>query len=149
MAIAHVPIESNAKVRKSRLFDSIYSYIKQSSATIVRIYTMHEPLKVFASIGLAVFGVGLAISMRFLYYWFIGAGEGHIQSVILSAVLLIVGFQILLIGLLADVISANRKLIEDLLYRVRLMEVGRPSGTGAADPADRRDIARPSGPATE
>jgi glycosyltransferase involved in cell wall biosynthesis len=136
MAIAHVSIESNAKVRKSRLFDSIFSYIKQSSATIVRIYTMHEPLKVFASIGLTVFAVGLAISLRFLYYWFIGEGDGKVQSVILSAVLLIVGFQVVLIGLLADVISANRKLIEDVLYRVRLMEVDRPSSTRAIDPPD-------------
>ncbi len=123
MAIAHVPVATNPRTRDSRLFDSIFGYIKRSSATIVRIYTMYEPLKVFTYIGLSVFGLGLAISARFLYYYMTGTGAGHLQSLILSAVLMIVGFQVLLIGLLADVISANRKLLEDLLYRVRTLEL--------------------------
>jgi glycosyltransferase involved in cell wall biosynthesis len=123
MAIAHVPIETNPRTRESRLFDSAFSYIKRSAATIVRIYAMYEPLKVFTYIGLVVFGVGLAISIRFLYFYFTGTGYGHLQSLIASAILLIVGFQVLVIGLLADVISGNRKLLEDLLYRVRTLEL--------------------------
>ena len=123
MAIAHVPIATNPRTRNSRLFDSAFSYIKKSAATIVRIYAMYEPLKVFTYIGLAVFSAGLAISIRFLYYFFTGAGYGHLQSLIASAILLIVGFQVLVIGLLADVISGNRKLLEDLLYRVRTLEL--------------------------
>ena len=123
MAIAHVPIATNRKTRPSRLFDSVWTYVKRSAATIIRIYTLYEPLKVFMAVGLAVFGVGFIISLRFLYYYFTASGVGHLQSLILSAVLLIVGFQIMLIGLLADVISANRKLTEELLYRVRSIEL--------------------------
>ena len=125
MAIAHVPVTTNARTRESRLFDSIFSYIKRSAATIVRIYAMYEPLKVFTYLGLVVFGSGFAISLRFLYYFFTETGFGperHLQSLIASAVLMIVGFQVLVIGLLADVISGNRKLLEDLLYRVRSAE---------------------------
>jgi glycosyltransferase involved in cell wall biosynthesis len=123
MAIAHVPIRSNARTRPSRLFDSVWVYLKRSSSTIVRIYTMYEPLKVFTTIGLLTFAAGFAISLRFLYFYFNGTGSGHVQSLLLAAVLMIVGFQVLLIGLVADVISANRKLLEDLLYRVRSIEL--------------------------
>jgi glycosyltransferase involved in cell wall biosynthesis len=130
IAIAHVPIRTNPRTRKSRLFSSVWTYVKASAATIVRIYAMYEPLKVFGLIGSAVFLVGLAITARFVYYFLGGAGQGHVQSLIVSAVLMIVGFQIALIGLVADVISGNRKLIEDLLYRVRRMELAaRPGGT--------------------
>jgi glycosyltransferase involved in cell wall biosynthesis len=119
IAIAHVPIRTNPRTRPSRLFDSIWHYLKQSGSTIVRIYTMYEPLKVFTTIGLLTFAAGFAISVRFLYYYFTGFGAGHLQSLVLSAVLMIVGFQVMLMGLVADVISANRKLIEDVLYRIR------------------------------
>ena len=123
MAIEHVPVATNEKTRPSRLFDSMFTYIKKSAATIVRIYAMYEPLKVFTLAGLVFFGVGFAISFRFLFYYFAGEGSGHLQSLILSAVLMIVGFQIMLIGLMADVISASRKLTEELLYRVRSLEL--------------------------
>ena len=123
MAIAHVPVATNARTRESRLFDSVFSYIKQSAATIVRIYTVYEPLKVFTSLGLLVFSVGLAGSMRFVYYYFQGEAFRHLASLIASGVLMIVGFQIVVIGLLADAISGNRKLLEDLLYRMRSREL--------------------------
>jgi glycosyltransferase involved in cell wall biosynthesis len=123
LAIAHVPVATNPRTRESRLFASVLTYLAESAATIIRIYTMYEPLKVFTVIGLVVFGGGLLISLRFLYYYFAGEGTGHIQSLILSAVLMIVGFQVLLIGLVADVIASNRKLIEDLMYRVRHLEL--------------------------
>jgi glycosyltransferase involved in cell wall biosynthesis len=123
MAIAHVPVTTNSRTRDSRLFKSIRTYIKASVATMVRIYTMYEPLKVFSYIGSTIFFIGLAISLRFLYYYLTGTGLGHLQSLILSAILLIVGFQVLLIGLVADVISGNRKLIEDVLYRVKCIEL--------------------------
>ncbi|MFB3853317.1 MAG: glycosyltransferase family 2 protein [Vicinamibacterales bacterium] len=137
MAIAHVPVNTNPRTRESRLFNSVWTYLKASAATIVRIYAMYEPLKVFTTIGLAVFAAGVAISLRFLYYFATGTGYGHLQSLILSAVLMIVGFQVALIGLVADVISGNRKLIEDLLYRVRRIE---SSLQGAADPKSDRPI---------
>ncbi len=126
MAITHVPIRTNGRTRKSRLFKSVWAYIKASAATIVRIYAMYEPLKVFGSIGLVIFASGLVVSFRFLLYYFesAAAARGHLQSLILSAVLMIVGFQVALIGLLADVVSGNRKLLEDVLYRIRRLEVG-------------------------
>ena len=125
MAIAHVPVATNPRTRESRLFGSVFSYIKKSSATIVRIYAMYEPLKIFTYIGLAIFGAGLLPVFRFLYIYFtdyVARGQ-YVQSLIFSAVLMIVGFQVILIGLLADVISANRKLLEDLVYRVRSLEL--------------------------
>jgi glycosyltransferase involved in cell wall biosynthesis len=125
MAIAHVPVATNPRTRDSRLFDSIWGYVKRSSATIVRIYAMYEPLKVFSYIGVAVFSVGFIIALRFVYLYltsFTGGGR-YIQSLIFAAVLMIVGFQVVLIGLLADVMSANRKLLEDVLYRVRTIEI--------------------------
>jgi glycosyltransferase involved in cell wall biosynthesis len=123
MAIAHVPIATNPRTRESRLFDSLFSYIKRSAATIVRIYAMYEPLKVFTYVGLLVFSGGFAGGLRFVYFYFQGEAFRHLASLIVSSVLMIVGFQILVIGLLADVISGNRKLLEDLLYRVRSLEL--------------------------
>jgi glycosyltransferase involved in cell wall biosynthesis len=123
MAIAHVPVATNARTRESRLFDSVFSYIKRSAATIVRIYAMYEPLKVFTYLGLVVFGAGFAGVLRFVYYFLLGEARHHQASLIASAVLLIVGFQVLVIGLLADVISGNRKLLEDVLYRLRSLEL--------------------------
>jgi glycosyltransferase involved in cell wall biosynthesis len=127
MAIAHVEVGTNARTRPSRLFSSMFGYIKQSAATIVRIYTMHEPLKVFSYIGGLVFLVGFAISLRFVFFWLAGDtyGDRHLQSLILSAVLMIVGFQIIIIGLVADAIAGTRKLLEDLLYRIRKIELTR------------------------
>jgi len=123
MAIAHVAVQTNPRTRESRLFDSIFGYIKRSAATIVRIYTMYEPLKVFTYLGLFIFGIGLLGGARFLYYYFQNEAFKHLGSLIASSVVMIVGFQVLVIGLLADVISGNRKLLEDLLYRVRSLEL--------------------------
>jgi glycosyltransferase involved in cell wall biosynthesis len=134
MAIAHVEIATNPRTRPSRLFHSILYYIKQSTATIVRIYAMYEPLKVFTYIGGTLFLLGFLISLRFVYDYLTTGGFGHIQSLIFSAVLMIVGFQVALIGLLADVMSGTRKLLEDLLYRVRAMELrARADRPGDAD----------------
>jgi len=123
IAITDVPIKTNGKMRESRLFSSIPKYVKRSVATIFRIYTMYEPLKTFSLIGGTVFSVGLLVSLRFLYYYFVEGGGGHIQSLILAAVLLLIGFQIVMIGFLADLIRGNRRLIEDTQYRVKKLEV--------------------------
>jgi glycosyltransferase involved in cell wall biosynthesis len=122
-AVGHVVIRTNPQTRPSRLFDSMYSYLKRSIATLIRIYTMYEPMKVFTIIGSLGILLGSIISLRFLYFFFImGSGKGHIQSLIFAAIFFIVGFQILVIGLLADIIAANRKLTENVLYRVKKME---------------------------
>jgi len=138
MAIAHVEIGTNPRTRPSRLFQSVFGYIKKSTATIVRIYASYEPLKVFSYIGLSIFGVGFLISLRFVYYYLQGFGEGKLQSLILSAVLMIVGFQVVLIGLVADLISGSRKLLEDLLYRVRGLELHLEAPANSHDPS--RDV---------
>ena len=123
LTIAHVPVATNENTRESRLFASVFTYIKKSAATIVRIYTMYEPLKVFSVVGGFVFLAGFVISMRFLSLYLGGLGQGNVQSLILSAVLMIVGFQIVLFGLVADAISSNHKLTEELLYRIRSLEL--------------------------
>jgi len=126
MAITHVEVATNQVTRPSRLFDSMYGYIRRSGATIVRIYTMHEPLKVFTYIGTFVFVVGLIGGGRFIYYYWIGEAQRHLASLVASAVLMILGFQVVLIGLVADAISGTRKLLEDVLYRMRTMELDSP-----------------------
>lgn len=147
MAIAHVEVATNPRTRSSRLFDSLFSYIKRSAATIVRIYAMYEPLKVFAYIGGTVFLAGFAIALRFLYYYMFGTAaeaSGRVQSLILSAMLMSVGVQVAMFGLLADVISGTRKMLEDLLYRVRTMELDRPAARpGAAGPRDDKAAVEP------
>jgi glycosyltransferase involved in cell wall biosynthesis len=128
MAIEHVSVSTNPRTRPSRLFGNMLGYIKRSAATIVRIYAMYEPLKVFTYIGAALFFAGFALSLRFLYSYLFDFEQGKVQSLILAAVLMIIGFQVVLIGLLADVISGTRKLLEDLRYRVRSMELREPHG---------------------
>ena len=137
MAIVHVPIATNDATRPSRLFDSIFSYVKKSAATILRIYTLYEPLKVFGSVGLLTFGAGFAIGVRYLHFYVNGEGAGHVQSLILAAVLMIVGFQVSLMGLLADALAASRKLTEELLYRVRALEVAGGAADAPAETAER------------
>src|SRR3954453_9529477 len=122
MAIAHVPIAVNPRTRESRLFDSIFSYIKRSGATIVRIYAMYEPLKVFTYFVLLISLVGAIGLVRFFYYYLEGQAFRHFSSLVASGVTVILGFVVLLIGLLADLISANRKLLEDLVYLIRSLE---------------------------
>ena len=138
MAITHVPVATNENTRESRLFSSVFTYVKESATTIVRIYAMYEPLKVFTIAGLLTFSSGFLIALRFLYLYLNDQGQGNIQSLILSAVLMIVGFQVMLIGLMADVISANRKLTEELLYRTRSLELtssraAKPVGESSAE----------------
>jgi glycosyltransferase involved in cell wall biosynthesis len=122
MAIEYVPVRVNPQTRPSRLMRSIPHYLANSGVTIVRAYTMYRPLRVFTALGFILLLGGLILGLRFLYFFIIGEGVGHVQSVILSAVLLIIGFQILLIGLVADLISFNRKILEEVLYRLRRIE---------------------------
>lgn len=122
-AVASVPIGTNPKTRGSRLFKSIPHFIERSVTTMVRMYTMYQPLRVFFYIGCFCIFCGLIPSIRFLFYYFMGQGGGKVQSLILAAVLFLVGFQALMIGLVADVISFNRKLIEETLLRVKHIEM--------------------------
>ncbi|HEX9756169.1 MAG TPA: glycosyltransferase family 2 protein [Nitrospiria bacterium] len=123
IAITSVPIRTNPNLRESRLYTSIWSYVKRSGGTIFRIFTMYEPLKVFSLLGGGIFGVGVLIGLRYLYFNWMGQGSGHIQSLILGAALLIIGFQVVVLGLLSDLIASNRKLIEDGLFRIKKIEL--------------------------
>ena len=123
LAIANITISTNEVKRKSRLFKSIPEYIKRSIVTIIRIYSMFNPFRLFATLGTGAIAVGVLIGCRFIFYYLMGSGGGKIQSLILATALLIIGFQILIVGLLADLISANRRLIEDTLLRIKKMEL--------------------------
>jgi glycosyltransferase involved in cell wall biosynthesis len=133
ITVAYVPVRTNPDTRPSRLMRSIPHYITYSGSTIVRAYTMYRPLRVFSTFGSLLILAGTILALRFLYFYLIGQGGGHIQSVILSAILLIIGFQILLIGLLADLISGNRKILEEVLYRLRRIELENPTHQKTGD----------------
>jgi glycosyltransferase involved in cell wall biosynthesis len=122
MAIMSVPIRTNKDLRPSRLVRSIPGYIMRSISTIARIFMTYRPFRFFAIPGFVSFGLGLLISVRFLYFYYTGHGSGHIQSVILAALLLGTGFFLFIMGLMADLISVNRKLLEKLDYRLRQIE---------------------------
>jgi len=117
-----VTVRTNAPTRPSRLYRGIGTYMRKSMATIFRIYTLYKPLKTFFAIGALLMLAGIAIGARFLWFFLEGERGGHVQSLILAAVFLIVGFQTLLIGLIADLISVNRRLSEEVLIRVKRLE---------------------------
>lgn len=119
MSVVSVPIRVNGDLRPSRLVKSIPSYVKRSILTIFRIFVVYQPLKFFLFVGAIPFLAGLALGIRFLVYYFQGAGQGHVQSLILTAVLLLLGFQTFLLGVLSDLLSVNRRLLEDLQRRER------------------------------
>lgn len=118
-AIESVPIRTNPELRQSRLFKSIWSYIKKSSVVITRSFMMYKPLKFFGLIGAVSITLGLIIGIRFLFYYSTGSGSGHVQSLILVSLLILLGIQSIIAGLQADMIAANRKILEDIQYRIR------------------------------
>ncbi|MGX7149246.1 glycosyltransferase family 2 protein [Enterococcus ureasiticus] len=122
ISMTSVPIRTNGELRPSRLFSSMFGYVKKSMLTILRAFMMYKPLMFFTFLGSVLFGVGAIIGIRFLIFFIMGTGNGHIQSLILASILLLIGFQTFVIGLQADLISANRKILEDIQYRVRKMD---------------------------
>ncbi|MGX7203920.1 glycosyltransferase family 2 protein [Enterococcus pingfangensis] len=117
-----VPIRTNDELRPSRLFSSMFGYIKKSILTILRAFMMYKPLRFFSLFGGIIFAFGALIGIRFLFFFFQGTGNGHIQSLILASTLMMIGFQTFVIGLQGDMIAANRKLLEDIQSRVRKMD---------------------------
>jgi glycosyltransferase involved in cell wall biosynthesis len=122
MAVASVPVGTNEDLRPSRLVKSIPNYIKQSIMTMVRIFMTYRPLQFFAFLGLASFLFGLSISLRFVYFYVTGNGAGHVQSLLLSILLMGTGFFFLVTALMADLVSVNRKLLEQIRWRVWKLE---------------------------
>lgn len=119
IAMTSVPIRTNPETRPSRLFSSMWRYMKRSATVITRSFVMYRPLKFFVTLGLIGLLLAAVLGIRFLVLMIMGEGDGHIQSLILMAILAMMGFQTLTIGFLGDTIAANRKLIEDIQYRVR------------------------------
>lgn len=130
-AVEFVPIGINPQTRPSRLMRSIPHYIRKSGLTMLRAYTMYRPMRVFTTLGVLFIGLGILPGLRFVYFYFFVDRVGHIQSLILAAILIIVGFQVLLIGVIADLISFNRQIVEEAVYRLRRIEATMP----ASDPA--------------
>lgn len=127
MAVDSVKIRTNPTTRPSRLFTGIPQYIRRQAGTILRIFMMYRPLYTFLWLGGLIFTGALGIVARFVYFWIAtGSGAGHVQSLILAGALLGVAAQVVMMGLLADLIAANRKLIEDVLVRVKRVEASAP-----------------------
>ena len=120
--IISVPIRTNKQLRKSRLFKSIPDFIFNQLSTIIRVYSTYKSLKVFSIIGILLMIPGLIGIFRFIYFFISDGGSGHIQSLVISAIFLNVGFFIIMFGIIANLISVNRKLIERTLYRLRKLE---------------------------
>ncbi len=120
--VLSVPIRVNSSFRKSRLVKNIFSYVQKNSFTILRMFIIYRPFRFFAFIGSLVILSGLILLGRFLILYFLQDGNGHIQSLIISSILIITGFQTIVFGVLADLLSINRKLVEDVQVRVKRLE---------------------------
>jgi hypothetical protein len=131
LKIVSVPVATNGKTRESRLFTSIPAFVSRQLKTLVLIYVMYKPLRVFCVIGAMLALVGAVPIARFLYFYAAGEGTGHLQSLVLAGVLMTMSFVSFVTGLLADVVSRNRQLLEMTLEKVRRIELQ----TGAQDQA--------------
>jgi hypothetical protein len=125
IAITHVPVTTNAKTRESRLFKSMSQHMRKSGVAIVRSYTMYRALTVFLALGLTMIALGLIPYLQYAIMVLVNHGEkisGHLQSLVAGAVLIILGFLVAVLGVVADLLSINRKLLEDALLRLKRVE---------------------------
>jgi glycosyltransferase involved in cell wall biosynthesis len=123
MAVVSVPVRVNPTRRPSRLVKSIPAYVTRSFIAILRMLVVYRPFRFFLSLGLIFFIAGAIFGLRYLYFMIIDSGAGHIQSVILAGVLIGIAFQMVLVAFLADLLGVNRKLLEEIQYRLRKMEI--------------------------
>jgi glycosyltransferase involved in cell wall biosynthesis len=122
VAVASIPVRTNPPERPSRLMRGIADYVRNSTITILRAYAMYRPMRVFFAIGAILFLTGALLGVRYIVLvYLLKSGTNNIQSLILAAILILMGFQSLLIGLVADLIAFNRKILEEILYRLRKM----------------------------
>lgn len=119
IAMTSVPIATNAATRRSRLFRSLPQFIGRSASTMIRTYAMYQPLRVFFYIGVFLLLIGVVPMVRFLYFYAIGDGGGHIQSLVIGGAFLVMGFVAFMIGLVVDLVAVNRQLLESVLERLR------------------------------
>lgn len=137
LGVQSVQIRTNPPTRPSRLYRGIFNYVRKSVVTIFRIYTLYKPLKTFFFLGSLMVLCGLALGIRFLVFYFSGDGGGHLQSLILTSVFLILGVQTFLIGLVADLISVNRRLSEETLIRLKKLDPTAHMGASKQRPQHR------------
>ncbi len=123
VAIDHVPIRTNAKTRESRLFPSMWSYVRRNGISIFRIYSMYEPLRVFMTLAFLVGMVATAVWTRFFVAWVQGDGAGHVQSLILGAVLFNAAVVLFALGIIGDLMSGQRIMLQRTFERVRRLEL--------------------------
>ncbi len=130
MVVVSVPVRVNEKTsrRPSRLFRSIPTYVARSLIAILRLVVVYRPFRFFLTLGLIFFLGGFIFGARYLYYWLTGEGGGHVQSVILAGVLIGIGFQMTLVAFIADLLGVNRKLLEEIQYRLRKQELKKEAG---------------------
>jgi len=126
LRVAHIQIHTNPKARESRLIQNEWDYVKRSIATIVRVYALYEPLRTFGLLSAPFIAVGVFLLLRFLYFFLTGEALGtarFVQSIVIGATSLILGFVVFVFGVLADLVGSNRQLLEDVLYRIKRMEL--------------------------
>jgi len=123
VAVDHVPIRTNQNTRESRLFPSMWAYVRRNTLSIFRIYALYEPLRVFMLAAAVVAVPAAIIWTRFLYFFFAGEGEGHVQSLILGSTLVVIAVQLVALGVVADILAASRTLQQRTLERVRRVEL--------------------------
>jgi glycosyltransferase involved in cell wall biosynthesis len=132
LRVASISVRAHPPTRPSRLFTSVGKYVLVQGANVLRITALYKPLKIFSAAAAVFLFAGLAVGVRFLYYYFVGGSHaGHVQSLILAAVLIVVGAQTFLIALLADLVAINRTLLEQL----KLKETERSSPARPSSPA--------------
>jgi len=124
LRMAQIPIEFRKREGRSRLIANLRSHIVKTGLTILRTFTVYKPLRVMLSFGLTLFLIGSFFIIRFFYFWWNGGGAGHIQSLIIAAVFMLIGFQTIVLGLVASAIGWSRKMLEEVLYRIKKKEFG-------------------------
>ena len=142
LRISSVPIRVNGELRPSRLVRSILSYVRRSIFTMLRIFVVYRPLRFFMTVSMLPLLLGLGLGGRFVVYYLQDEGRGHIQSLILAAVMLLVAFQTMLLAVLADLQSVNRRLLEDLQLRERERNAAETAGQLRAGRTSSRSVDR-------
>lgn len=141
VAITSVPIRTNEELRPSRLFHSMFGYVKKSMLTIVRAYLMYKPMRFFVTLGFFPFLAGVALGIRFLIRFFSsGRGTGNVQSLILCSMLILIGVIIWVVGLLADVMAANRSILQEIQQRVRKLDYEIEKMSGKSENKENQSI---------
>jgi glycosyltransferase involved in cell wall biosynthesis len=145
VAIDHVPVRTNPKMRESRLFGSMWSYVRTNATAIFRVYTQYEPLRVFLVAATVVGLLALAVWIRFFVLFISGNGHGHVQSVVFGSTLFVVAVQLAALGVIGDLLAANRVLIQRTLERTRRIELKVGVEPSHYEPGERRTGPRADG----